>query len=77
MNALAVVLLADAEKPGLLDTLPPWGLVVAGVVLMVLAGLAVWINKKKFEDDSLLLEMAAIVAGVGGVLALYRGIFGG
>lgn len=70
-------LLGDSKKPGLLETLPPWGLVVAGVLLLLLAGLLFWFNKKKLDDESFILEMAAVMSGIIGVIAFWTGLFGG
>ena len=72
-----VVLAMDADKPGLIDTLPPWGLVVAGLVLLAIAGTLYWIDQEKFDGNSIFLEIAALICGFGGIFALYQGIFGG
>lgn len=72
-----MVVLADGEDAGILDTLPPWGLVVAGIALVMVAGGAWLFNKKLLEGDSILLEMMGFVCGIGGIMALWQGIFGG
>lgn len=77
MNVQTAVLLADDKRPGLLETLPPWGLVVAGVVFLLLAGLFFFLDKKKVDNESGFLELAAVVFGIGGVVALFVGLFGG
>ncbi len=78
MTIQTAAILADgATRPGILDTLPPWGLALAGVVLLLVAGLAFWFNKKKLDDDSFILELAGLLCGIGGLFALWQGMFGG
>lgn len=72
----AVALASNATKSGILNTLSPWQLVVAGVVLISLAGIIYWANERKLNGDSFILEMAALICGFGGLFALYQGIFG-
>jgi hypothetical protein len=67
---------AMAEQQGLIGTLSPWGLMVFGVVLAVLAGVAFWFNRKVLQQGSCLLDIVGIVCGLGGVVALLVGIFG-
>lgn len=76
MTNQTAVVLADA-RPGMLDTLPPWALALSGLVLLLIAGLIFWFNKEKLEDDSFILEMAGALCGIGGLFALWQGIFGG
>ncbi len=68
---------ADHTTPGILETLPPWGLVVAGIVLVLLAAVMFLFNEKLFEGDSFLLTWGGWILGVGGVVALLHGLFGG
>jgi len=72
-----MAVLADGENAGILDTLPPWGLVVFGFVLVVVAVGAWALNEKVLKDDSFILTMVEITCGIGGILALWQGIFGG
>ena len=77
MNIQAAILLADAGKPGLLETLSPWRLIGGGVVLVLLAGLFFFLDKKKVDNGSGFFELAAVVCGIAGAVALFQGLFGG
>ena len=68
--------IAMAEQQGLISTLSPLGLVVFGVVLVVIAGGIFWFNRKVSQEGSCLLDIAGIVCGLGGIVALLVGIFG-
>lgn len=72
-----LVVLADgAEKPGLLDTLPPWGLLVGGLVLLVL-GVVIYLVGQALGDDTGIAEIGGLLCGGAGVYGIYLGIFGG
>lgn len=54
-----LVVLADrAGKPGLIDTLPPWGLLVGGLLLFVL-GVVIYLVGQALGDDTGLSGIAA------------------
>jgi hypothetical protein len=77
LTQTAAILASDVTRPGIFSTLPPWALGLAGVVLLLVSGLFFWINKRKLDDDSFIMEMAGLLCGIGGILALWQGIFGG
>jgi hypothetical protein len=73
----AVVLTSNATRSGILSTLSPWQLVIASIVLILLAGAVYWVKEKKLSSNFLILNIVTLILGAGGLIALYRGIFGG
>jgi hypothetical protein len=75
MTAQLAFLASKTTRPGLLDTMPPWALVLIGIGLLAICGVMHVVGEK--HEDIPFLDMGKFVCGLFGVLALFQGFFGG